>query len=165
MTNAKQNSSTEPDWTALANKLSDWQRNHRGWLAEIKRVKDSTEVADLPSYYRFIQGCIKPGRVAERAVFLLPWLHHQPDTVPIGAQFRKNGVSEIRLFQLLRAEHPNDLVILRRLIQQTTPSVDWAYFGKVIQFWGQLQKRQLLQDYFLYSADSKISQDKEENNG
>ena len=165
MTNAKQNSSTETDWPALADKLSDWQRNHRGWLAEIKRVKDSTEVADLPSYYRFIQGCIKPGRVAERAVFLLPWLQHQPDAVPIGAQFRKNGVSEMRLFQLLRADHPNDLVMLRRLIQQTKPSVDWAYFGKVIQFWGQLQKRQLLQDYFLYSADSKISQDKEENNG
>ena len=161
MANTKQANLTEPDWLALANKLTDWQQHHRGWLAELKRVKESTEVADLPAYYRFIQGCIPPGKLAERAAFLLPWLPHQADAAPIGAQLRSKKISEIRLFQMLRSEYPNDLVVLRRLIQQTKPSVDWTCFGNVIQFWGQRQKRQLLQDYFLNTSFSQSSQDKE----
>ena len=150
-----------PDWLALTNKLSDWQKNHRGWLAELKRVKESEEVADMPAYYRLIQGCMAPGRVAERAVFLMPWLPHQEDAMSLGAQFNSAGISEMRLFQILRAEYPNDLIMLRRLIQQTKPSVNWTYFGKSIQFWGQRQKRQLLQDYFLNTSSSHSSHDKE----
>lgn len=147
-----------PDWLALANKIIDWQQHHRGWLAELKRVKANSEVADLPAYYRLIQGGISPSRVAERAAFLLPWLPHRADAPTLGAQFRSAKISEMRLFQVLRAEYPNDLLLLRRLIQQAKPSVDWADFGKAVQYWGQRQKRQLLQDYFLNTTSS---QDKE----
>lgn len=161
MANIKRANSTDPNWLTLANRVSDWQKNHRGWLAELKRVKESSEVADIPAYYRFIQGCISPGKLAERAAFLLPWLSHQTSADSLGTHFRKSDVSEIRLFQILRAEYPNDLIMLRRLIQQTKPSVDWTYFGKVIQFWGWRQKRQLLQDYFINTSSSQSSHDKE----
>lgn len=155
MESTKRASPTEPDWLALTNKVSDWQQHHRGWLAELKRVKECAEVADLPAYYRLIQGAISPGKVAERATFLLPWLSHRADAPTLGAQFRSAKISEMRLFQVLRAESPGDLVLLRRLIQQAKPSVNWADFGKAMQYWGQKQKRQLLQDYFLNTTSSQ----------
>lgn len=145
----------EPDWPLLNKKLTDWQQHHRGWLAELKRAKDNESIADLPAYYRLIQGCMPPGRVAERVAFFLPWLPHRADATSLGKQFKTAGISEMRLFQVLRAEYPNDLVLLRRLIQQAKPSVDWMSFGKVMQYWGKNQKRQLLQDYFLNNLPSK----------
>ena len=160
MENSKQTNTDGPDWLALANKINDWQQHHRGWLAELRRSKGALEIADLPAYYRLIQGVASPGKVAERAAFLLPWLPHKAEASSLGTQFRSAGVSEMRLFQMLRAEYPNDLVLLRRLIQQVKPSVDWVEFGKTMQYWGQRQKRQLLQDYFLNTTSSN-PQDKE----
>ncbi|MCW9013276.1 MAG: type I-E CRISPR-associated protein Cse2/CasB [Gammaproteobacteria bacterium] len=158
METVTQTNINEPDWQMLNKRLTNWQQHQRGWLAELKRAKDNESIADLPAYYRLIQGCISPGRVAERVTFLLPWLPHETDAAALGTQLKAAGISEMRLFQVLRAEYPNDLVLLRRLIQQAKPSVDWSTFGKVMQYWGKHQKRQLLQDYFLSNSPS---QDKE----
>ena len=142
------------DWPKLVTKSEDWKKNHKGWLAELKRVKTLDEIADRPAYYRLLQGVMPAGRIAERVAFLLPWLPHKDGAESLGQQFQKAKVSEMRLFQVLRSESPGDLEMLRRLIQQTKAEVDWKFFSQTMKYWGKYQKRQLLEHYFLTNQKS-----------
>lgn len=137
------------DWLALSGRIKDWQQHHRGWLAELKRCPSVDEIADFPAYYRLIQGQIPAGRVAQRSAFLLPWLPHRAGAVPIGEAFKNARISEMRLFQMMRSESPKDIELLRRLVQQAEPSVDWTKVGPLIYYWGKRSKRQIVEQYFL----------------
>lgn len=137
------------DWLALSARIKEWQQHHRGWLAELKRCRNLDDIADYPAYYRLIQGQISAGRVAQRSAFLLPWLPHRAGARPIGEAFKKARISEMRLFQMMRSESPKDIELLRRLIQQADPAVDWTKFGPLIYYWGKRSKRQIVEQYFL----------------
>ncbi|RLA38675.1 MAG: hypothetical protein DRR42_28380, partial [Gammaproteobacteria bacterium] len=137
------------DWLALSGRLKEWQQHHRGWLAELKRCRSLDDIADYPAYYRLIQGHIPAGRVAQRSAFILPWLPHRASAKPIGESFKNARISEMRLFQMMRSESPKDIELLRRLIQQAEPSVDWQKFGSTIYYWGKRSKREIVEQYFL----------------
>jgi len=67
----------------------------------------------------------------------------------MGLQMQQNDISEKRLFQVVRADSPDDLVYLHRLAIQMKPTVDWQEFGRMLFYWGKNAKRQLLQNYYL----------------
>jgi CRISPR system Cascade subunit CasB len=62
------------------------------------------------------------------------------------------GISEARLFQVVRADEPNDLIQLRRLVQHIEPVIDWAEFGRFLYFWNDRSKRTLLEDFFIHQT-------------
>ncbi len=146
------------NWIMMRTRIKDWQENHRGWLAELKRCQGVDDIADLPAYYRLIQGYANPGRIAERGAYLLPWLPHREGAKPIGASLRSAKISEMRLFQMMRSEYPKDIELLRRLVQQAEPTVDWGQFGPLLQYWGKNSKRRILEQYFLDDNEGKNSE-------
>jgi len=158
----EQNKTQSIDWLALSARIKEWQQHHRGWLAELKRCPGIDDIADYPAYYRLIQDHIKPGRVAERSAFLLPWLMHRKAAAAIGESFKEARISETRLFQMLRSESPKDIELLRRLIQQAEPTVNWAQFGPLLQYWGKRSKRQIVEQYFLSDSSNQPSSQADE---
>ena len=123
-----------------------------GLEAEIKRVASPDALVEIPSFYRLMAGT-GTHKGWQRVVYFMPYVKHKEGADSIGKQLAKGGVSEMRLFQIIRSGSPNDIIQLRRLVQQTKPTVDWQYFGKTLYFWnyGDRNKRQLLEDYFLAS--------------
>ena len=125
----------------------------RGKQAELRRhVRQPDDLAEMPAFYTLCRG-IRPNRQHQRIAFFLPICHHQEKALSIGAQLAKNGISELRIFRVIRSESPNDLIQLRRLCQHIDASVDWREFGRMLWYWGadaKYSKRQLLEDYFVY---------------
>jgi CRISPR system Cascade subunit CasB len=114
-----------------------------------KRVGDPDELGLRPAFYKLFPG-VRPQPWAERVVFFLPFCAHADGAKPLGAQLAAKGVSEARLFQVVRADEPNDLIQLRRLVQHVEPVVDWAEFGRLVYFWNERAKRTLLEDFFIH---------------
>jgi len=123
-----------------------------GLEAEVKRVASPEALVEIPSFYRLMAGT-GTHKGWQRVVFFMPYVTHKEGADSIGKQLAKGGVSEMRLFQIIRSGSPNDIIQLRRLVQQVKPTVDWKYFGKTLYFWdySDRNKRQLLEDYFLAS--------------
>lgn len=127
-----------------------YQQLGKGQQAELRRAVSPDNIGMIPAFYR-----IFPGRKADaglsRVVYFMPFVKHDPEEGSLGAQFAKGKtkVSEQRLFQVLRSESPNDLIHLRRLTQQVEPTVDWQKFGESLYFWGDGNKRRLLEEYFV----------------
>ncbi len=128
-------------------KLSNGQR------AELRRATLES-ISSIPAYYHLLPG-VKTDARWDRIVFFLPYVKHAADAKLLGEQLAKK-ISEERLFHVLRSQKPNDLIQLRRLVQQVEPTVDWQKFGQTLFFWNSEQKRRLLEDYFFhYSAPKK----------
>ncbi|MEA3548483.1 MAG: type I-E CRISPR-associated protein Cse2/CasB [Thermodesulfobacteriota bacterium] len=139
---------TLPDFQKLVadyqNKLTNGQR------ADLRRAEEPDALLDMPAFYNLVQRCgLKAGLQSGRIIYFLPYVKHKEGAKPIGRQMQEQHISETRLFQVIRAEFPDDLVYLRRLTQQMKPAADWQEFGKMLYFWGKNTKRQLLKDYFL----------------
>jgi CRISPR system Cascade subunit CasB len=139
---------TLPDFEKL---LADYQHKlNNGQRADLRRAAEPDDLLDIPAFYFLIQGCgLVPGPQAGRIVYFLPYVGHRKGAKTIGRQMEEQKISETRLFQVIRAEKPEDLVYLRRLSQQMRPDVDWQEFGRMLYYWGKNSKRQLLQDYCL----------------
>jgi len=118
-----------------------------GSKAELRRCASLDDVAMVPAFYRIFFGetDIRHRRVA----FFLPYVKHAANRDSLGAQLAKSKISEQRLFQVLRSESPNDLIQLRRLVQQIEPQLDWAEFGKQLFYWNDAQKRRILEQFFI----------------
>lgn len=128
-------------------KLSNGQR------AELRRAT-LENISAIPAYYHLLPG-VKTDARWDRVVFFLPYVKHSADAKSLGEQLAKK-VSEERLFHVLRSHKPNDLIQLRRLVQQVEPTVDWQKMGETLFFWGSDKKRRLLENYFFnYSAPKK----------
>lgn len=137
-----------PDFDKLLvnyqHKLSNGQR------ADLHRVTDPDALLDIPAFYYLIQGCgLKAGPQAGRIAYFLPYVEHKKGAKTIGRQMAEKKISETRLFQVIRADFPDDLAYLRRLAQQMKPCVDWQDFGRTLYYWGKNSKRQILKDYCL----------------
>lgn len=138
----------ESPFCALYERYAKLKNRVSGLQAELRRAASPEDLTEIPSFYRLMTGRgIHPGW--QRVAFFLPYVGHQADAASLGAQLAKAGVREMRLFQVLRSEEPNDLVQLRRLVQQIKPSVDWQRFGATLYYWNTANKRRLLEDYFL----------------
>lgn len=87
-----------------------------------------------------------------RVAFFFPWCKHSAKAEGVGAQLAKAGISEARFLQVFRSESPNDLIQLRRLLQQVDVVINWEKFGLTLVYWGgEHSKRELLEDFFLHS--------------
>lgn len=140
----------------LYRRYSDLEKRISGLKAELKRAAAPGDLAEIPAFYRLMAG---NGTHAywQRLAFFLPYVNHQEGADSLGKQLAKGGVSEMRLFQVMRSESPNDIIQLRRLVQQIKPTVDWQDFGGMLFYWDYVRpghdakenKRRLLEDYFL----------------
>lgn len=141
------------DFVALAKRYTELGT---GQQADLRRATLDT-ISAIPAYYRLLPG-IKTDKRWDRVVFFLPHIkQHFPaeEAKSLGQQLASK-ISEERLFHVLRSQYPNDLIQLRRLVQQVEPSVDWQQWGERLFFWNEMQKRRLLEDYFFhYSAPKK----------
>jgi CRISPR system Cascade subunit CasB len=119
-----------------------------GQKAELRRIAAPDKLRDIPSLYRlFPRQQISDNWL--RVAFLLPHCRHRNDALSLGSQFAAAKVNEARLFQVVRANEPIDLIQLRRLVFQVQPTVDWSQCGWTLLIWNKEKKRELLEDYFI----------------
>jgi CRISPR system Cascade subunit CasB len=141
----------EPETQFLPDFVELWRRFEalaNGPKAELRRVASLERIPDVPAYYRWLGGD-KPSPSLERIAFLVPCAAHDSEAEALGRQLFKGKVSEIRLFQMLRAESPRDLEHLRRLLRYLDhPALNWGRFGRTLFYWGPISKRRILQDFF-----------------
>lgn len=75
---------------------------------------------------------------------------HNPQAETLGRQLHTHKISEKRLFHIIRSESPNDLIQLKRVLQQAKlEKINWQVLGEALFFWGKRQKQQLMQDFYL----------------
>lgn len=136
-----------PDFVALKARF-EGNSFPNGARAELRRAAEPKSVALCPALYRLFPGQ-RPDDRHLRIAFLLPCCKQDAKARSLGAQLAVAKVSEARVLQVARAQAPLDLVQLRRLLTHIEPAVSWLDFGKLIWFWGERTKRQLVEDYYL----------------
>lgn len=147
-----------PDFALLRHRF---ERLGNGPRAELRRVANLDQVADVPAFYRWLATAgLQPSGALQRVAFLMPFATHSPEAKSLGRQLFLHKVGEMRLFQMLRAEPPRDLEHLRRLLRfLDEPGLDWHRFGRTLYYWGPNVKRSILQDYFMTEALKKEAND------
>jgi CRISPR system Cascade subunit CasB len=124
-----------------------------GPQAELRRVAKPDELLEVPAFYRLYSG--KAAQEWEkqaylRMIFCLPYIKHTSDPVGLGKALTKGKtVSEKRLFQVVRSDAPNDMIQLRRILQMVKPCANWLSAAKILWYWNERSKRDLLEDYFV----------------
>ena len=133
-----------PDFVALARRYAELGS---GPKAELRRVTKPDDLQLAPAFYRLLPG-IRTDVRWRRVVFFLPFVRHGDSKLQLGQALKKADIDKMRLFQVLRSTEPNDLVQLRRLVHQAEPAVHWQRLGESLFYWGENQKRRLVEDYF-----------------
>jgi len=136
-----------PDFVALRNRYDD-EKFPTGARAELRRVAEPDDVALTPTLYRLFPGQ-RPDDRHLRVAFLLPCCKHAAKAKSLGAQLAEANVAEARVLQVARAHAPLDLVQLRRLLAHIEPIVNWSEFGRMIWYWSDRSKRQLVEDFYI----------------
>jgi CRISPR system Cascade subunit CasB len=139
-----------PNFMAL---YSAWEKLPKGPKAELRRVGKPDDLIEVPAFYRLFSG----RAVAEwekekfqRLIYCLPCVSHTGEDIGLGKALAKGrGVSEKRLFQVVRSEAPNDVIQLRRILQMVEPSVNWPKAARQLWYWNDRSKRDLLEEYFI----------------
>lgn len=155
----EQQKSDLPDFVGIKNyfdtRLSPGQRK------DLRKASCPDDLALIPAYYQLIRSFIPTGKWSRERwsqfVYLMPYASHSEKAPNLGVLLAKAGIREARLSQIIRSEYPNDLIQLRRILQQLNHAVNWQHFGKQIFFWPNRQemhkkewsKRQILEDYYL----------------
>lgn len=134
-----------PDFPALRRQYEGLPPGAR---AELRRVSEPEDLSMTTALYRLFPG-ERPSERHLRLAFLLPWCPQRAGAKPLGTQLAKNGVAEARVLQTARAHEPLDIVQLRRLVMHAEPTVDWSDFGRMVWFWNDHAKRQLVEDFYL----------------
>ena len=139
---SKKNST--PDFVALVQRYTELGS---GPKAELRRAAKPDDLQLVPAFYRLLPG-IHTDAKWRRVVFFLPFVRHADNDLRLGQALKQAGISEMRLFQVLRSTKPNDLIQLRRLAQQAEPAMHWQRLGESLFYWNEAQKRRLVEDYF-----------------
>jgi len=140
-----------PDFVDLARRYDELGK---GPKAEMRRVARPEDLALVPAFYRLLPG-VQTDKRWQRVVFFLPFVRHAEGKLRLGQALKQAGINEMRLFQVLRSKDPNDVIQLRRLVQQAEPSVNWQHLGESLFYWGEEQKRRLVEDYFTTPSTEK----------
>lgn len=135
------------DFVALKKRYDD-EKFPTGARAELRRVAEPDDVALTPALYRLFPGQ-RPDDRHLRLAFLLPCCKHAAKAKSLGAQLAEAKVAEARVLQVARAHAPLDMVQLRRLLTHIEPTVDWSEFGRMIWYWNDRAKRQLVEDFYI----------------
>lgn len=153
---------TDIDFVAVKNRFDEMLSN--GDRAEIRRVKSPDDLAMIPAYYRLLKtfGANRSTPGWERLVYMLPCAEHRNGGPSIGEALKLGKISEMRIFQMLRSEPPQDMANLRRLLQQVKPKVDWRKFGATIYYWNERNKRNVVEDFFLSGGNTDKTKNKTE---
>lgn len=125
-----------------------YERLPNGPKADLRRLTEPDKVAEVAAAYRLLPG-LELNAGLRRVLFCLPWVRHAEGAPPLGAVLSKAGVGEKRLFQVVRSQSPGDIVQLRRLLQWAEPVADWTLLGRQLRYWGDANKRRLLENYYL----------------
>lgn len=142
-----------PDFVALKTRLES-ENFPTGARAELRRAAEPDDVALTPALYRLFPGD-KPNERHWRLAYLLPCCPHAANAKSLGAQLAEARVAEARVLQVARAKEPLDVVQLRRLLAHLKPAVDWSQFGRMVWFWNDKAKRQLVEDYYVARFNPK----------
>jgi len=139
-----------PDFMVLYKK---WEQLRPGSKAELRRIGKPDDLIETPTFYSLFAGeaAQEWAKLAyQRLIFCLPYIKHTDKDVGLGKALASGkGVSEKRLFQVIRSEPPNDMIQLRRILQMVEPSVNWPRAAKLFWYWNQRSKRDLLEEYFM----------------
>ena len=129
-----------------------WQTLDNGQRAEIRRVSTLEDLETLPAFYH-LMGYFDPKDIKQWAqvAFFLPFVEkHSGKAKPLGKQLNEAKISEKRIFHVVRSTSPNDLIQLRRVIQQAKlSSLNWQKFGECLFYWGKQSKKHLIQNFFI----------------
>lgn len=144
----------------LYQRYSQLEKQIGGLKAELKRATSPDDLVEIPAFYRLMIA-VGTHKDWQRVAFFLPYASHKQGADSLGKQLAKAGVSEMRLFQVIRSESPNDIIQLRRLVRQIKPTVDWQQLGSMLYYWDYVRpghdakenKRRLLEDYFLNAVN------------
>lgn len=136
-----------PDFVALKNRYDD-EKFPTGARAELRRAAEPDDVALTPAFYRLFPGQ-SPSDRHLRLAYLLPCCKHDPRAKSLGAQLAEANVAEARVLQVARSHAPLDMVQLRRLLAHIEPTVDWSEFGRMVWYWNDRAKRQLVEDFYI----------------
>ena len=136
-----------PDFVALKMRY-DNESFPTGARAELRRAAEPDDVALTPALYRLFPGQ-KPDDRHLRLAFLLPCCKHSAKAKPLGAQLAEAKVAEARVLQVARSHAPLDMVQLRRLLTHVEPTVNWSEFGRMVWYWNDRAKRQLVEDFYI----------------
>jgi CRISPR system Cascade subunit CasB len=152
--------------------FTEYDALSNGDKAGIRKTVEPDDLQMNPVFYRLIQDVLSQCKGAEqtkareffknlsqaaRLVYFLPFVRHQSNGKSLGALLKEQGISERRLFLVMRSEYPQDLMQLRRLCQQfkKDEKIDGLKLGKTLFYWGkdkstsESSKRQLMKDFYL----------------
>lgn len=128
------------------------QQLDNGERAQIKRATEPDDLKELPAFYRLI-GYAPDSELKQLAqfAFFLPLVkNHKSQAESLGRQLHNHKISEKRLFHIIRSESPNDLIQLKRVLQQAKlEQINWQVFAQSLFYWGKRQKQQLMKDFYL----------------
>lgn len=135
-----------------------WQTLDNGQRAEIRRALTPEDLETSPAFYRLL-GYFDPKEIKQwtRVAFFLPFVEmHSEKAKPLGKQLNEAKISEKRIFHVVRSTSPNDLIQLRRVIQQAKlSSINWETFGKSLFYWGDISKKNIVQNFFIKAKDEE----------
>lgn len=146
-----------------------WNTLDNAASAQLRRVSEPEELKDIPAFYRLVQpfGWSNPNmqRALLRMVFCLSAgknvIQHtdksekHPSGISLGKALADSGkINERRVYQLLRAEWPNDMIQLRRLLAHAEPKLYWPLLAEQLTWWNQRSRRELL-EHFVLALPSK----------
>jgi len=155
----KERENKTPDFLALYQRYQDLKP---GPQAELKRVMNPDDLAEIPAFYRILQDN-KDYQKMQRLIYCLPLVKHQDQGDSLGRALAKVNINEKRLFMVIRSLEPNDLIQLRRLLKQADkPTVDWLQMANALWWWdhpSQQSKRKILEDFFYYQNNKSNSAD------
>ncbi|WP_422134563.1 type I-E CRISPR-associated protein Cse2/CasB [Endozoicomonas sp. ALD040] len=139
------------DFIQLWNRYVDLSAGNK---AELRRVSTPDALIEVPAFYRLTRGYASHKNI-RRLVYCLPYLQHQVGGDSLGKALAVAGVREKRLFVIIRSQEPNDLIQLRRLLQQVNPVVDFYQTAWLLLRWNNPeQKQKLLETFFLHQKES-----------
>ncbi len=139
-----------PDFMTL---YKAWEQLPKGPKAELRRIGKPEDLIEVPAFYRLFSGKAQlewEKEKYQRLIFCLPCIRHIDEDVSLGKALAKGkGVREKRLFQVVRSNAPNDVIQLRRILQMVEPAVNWPKTAKLLWYWNDRSKRDLLEEYFI----------------
>ncbi|PID43126.1 MAG: type I-E CRISPR-associated protein Cse2/CasB [Proteobacteria bacterium] len=136
----------KPDFMRLYQQYTELKP---GLKAELRRLAEPDDLANVPAFYHLLNGHAGD-RKMKRLIFCLPTIKNHVEGITLGQALAKAGVSEKRLFLVIRSEFPNDIIQLRRLLKMAEPNLDWPQLAQSLYWWGQSNKQSILEDYFFY---------------
>jgi CRISPR system Cascade subunit CasB len=148
-------SKLENDYLKL---VARYEQLDNGQKAMLRRATSPDDMPGIAAFYQLISATkfqLKQyEKQAAQVVYFLPWVQQRANGKPLGKSLHEHGISEKRLFLVVRREPPDDLIQLRRVIQQIKPIAyaDWSELGNLLFYWGKKNKHQLMRDFYISAS-------------